>query len=233
MSTNDKLVERLARLDACAVSDACDGLGLPPSVSGIPRVSTDQRIAGPVITVRLSDQAPAAGSSKHLCTSAIEASSPGDIIVVEQRTGLDAGSWGGVLTNAAIAKGVRGVVCEGPVRDVEESRALGFPVFARSLTARTARGRVYEVEFNGEISVGDVTVRPNDLVIADASGIVFLPASRAAEIIGVAERIVEKERLMVEEARKGTPASSVMGRNYESMLDEVGGSLPAPPRENE
>lgn len=216
------LVARLKRLDACAVSDACDSLGLPPAVSGLPRVSTERRIAGRVLTVRLSSDKPSGGSVRHLCTAAIEAAETGDIIVVEQRSGLDAGCWGGVLTNAALANGVAGVVCEGPARDVEEARELGFPVFARGLTARTARGRVYEVEWNGEISVGEVAVHAGDLVIADASGVVFLPAARAGEIIAVAERIVAKERMMVEAARRGEPASRVMGANYEAMLETIG-----------
>lgn len=214
------LVERLARLDACALSDACDSLGLPPSVSDIPRWSTDRRIAGPVITVRLTDQPPPPGAPRtHLCTRAIETGRPGDIIVVEQRTGIDAGSWGGVLTAAAVARGIQGVICEGPARDIDECRALGFPVFARRLTARTARGRVWEQATGVPISVGEVTVETGDLVIADASGIVFLPAGRAAEIIAAAERIVARERLMSEDAARGIPAGTVMGADYETLLD--------------
>lgn len=214
------LVERLSKLDACAVSDACDSLGLPPSVSGIPRRSTDVRLAGRVITVKLSEQKPLEDAPKrHLCTAAIEIAAPGDIIVVEQRTGIDAGSWGGVLSNAALAKGVQGAICEGPARDVDESRTLGFPVFSRALTARTARGRVWETEMNGQITVGDVLVSPNDLVIADDSGVVFLPADRAEDVIKMAERIVAKESLMAQEARRGIPASQVMGGDYETLLD--------------
>ena len=83
-------VERLRRMDTCAVSDALDKLGLPGSVTGIPRVSTDQRIAGRVLTVKL-DRAEGRSNTRHLCTAAIEAAAPGDIIVCEQRTGLDAG----------------------------------------------------------------------------------------------------------------------------------------------
>ncbi len=219
-------MNRLARLDACGVSDACDGLGVAPSVSGIARYATGARLAGRVITVKLGGTKPEGGTTRHLCTAAIDAARPGDIIVVEQRTGMDAGSWGGVLSNAAQVKGVQGVICEGPARDIDESRALGFPVFARGMTARTARGRVYEVDWNCAITVGDVTVNPGDLVIADASGVVFLPQKRAAAIIEAAERITQRERLMADEARKGTPASQVMGRNYETLLESSDGQSP-------
>src|ERR1700674_5401978 len=126
----DDFVSRLGRMDTCAVSDALDKLGLKGSVTGLHRYSTEHRIAGRVLTVTLS---PAEGRSntRHLCTAAIEAASPGDIIVVEQHTGLDAASWGGNLSIGAQVRGVVGVIVDGPVRDVDDSRELDFPVFAR------------------------------------------------------------------------------------------------------
>src|SRR5256714_13891915 len=132
----DQFSERLGRTDSCAVSDALDKRGLPGSVTGIPRVSTDQRIAGRVLTVKL-DRAEGRGSTRHLCTAAIEAAAPGDIIVCEQRTGLDAACWGGNLTIAAKARGVVGAIIEGPAPDIAESRLRVFPFFARRLTGRS------------------------------------------------------------------------------------------------
>jgi 4-hydroxy-4-methyl-2-oxoglutarate aldolase len=66
--------------------------------------------------------------------------------------------------------------------------------------------------------VGDATVNPGDYVIADGSGVVFIPADRIAEILPVAEKIVEKERLMTKDVLAGKPVSEVMGTNYENML---------------
>src|SRR5579862_8073286 len=134
-TTMSDFVTRLGRLDTCAVSDALDKLGLKGSVTGLTRYSTQHRIAGRVLTVTLS---PAEGrrNTRHLCTGAIEAAQPGDVIVVEQRTGIDAASWGGNLSIGARMRGVAGVIIDGPARDIDESRQLDFPVFARSLTAR-------------------------------------------------------------------------------------------------
>src|ERR1700689_4336621 len=137
----DDLVTRLSRLDSCAVSDALDKLGLQGAVTGIRRFSSERRIAGRVLTVTLG-HAEGRSNTRHLCTTAIEAASPGDIIVVEQHTGLDAASWGGNLSIGAQVRGVVGVIVDGPVRDVDDSRELDFPVFARDHTARTARGGV-------------------------------------------------------------------------------------------
>ena len=209
--------ERLLRMDSCAVSDALDKLGLPGSVTGIPRVSTDKRIAGRVLTVKL-DRAEGRSTTRHLCTAAIEAASPGDIIVCEQRTGLDAACWGGNLTIAAKMRGVAGAIIEGPARDIDESRQLDFPVFARSITGRTARGRIVEVATGAPILVGDVTVNPGDYVIADASSVVFVAQGEIGRVVEAAELIVERESLMAQGLRDGKRASEVMGANYEHML---------------
>src|ERR1700729_4210239 len=157
--------DQIMELDSCAVSDALDKLGLKGAVTGLHRYSTTRRIAGRVLTVRL-DRAEGRSSTRHLCTAAIEAAAPGEIIVVEQRTGIDAASWGGNLAIGAKMRGVSGVIVEGPARDIDDSRKLDFPVFARSHTARTARGRILEVATGEPIQVGDVTVSPGDYVVA-------------------------------------------------------------------
>ena len=220
MSNNDKILKRLLKLDTCAVSDALDSLGLDGAVTGIRQLSTEQRIAGRVMTVKLGSDQPVGGPVRHLCSGAIEAAGPGDIIVVEQLTGIDAAGWGGVLSTAAKYKGIAGVILEGPARDIDESRAMGFPVYARHATARTARGRIFEQEFDCVITVGNVEVYPGDLVIADASAVVFIKDERAEDIIKAAERITAKEALMVEALQEGKPAGEVMGTDYESMLDK-------------
>src|SRR5215471_13935403 len=159
-ATMNDMVSRLAKLDSCAVSDALDKLGLPGAVSGIHRFSTERRIAGRVLTVKLDRAEGRTATSRHLCTAAIEVAAPGDVIVVEQRTGIDAASWGGNLSIGAQAKGVAGVIVEGPARDIDDSRRLDFPVFARSHTSKTARGRIVEVATGEPIQVGDMTVTP-------------------------------------------------------------------------
>lgn len=217
----DDPVNRLQHLDVCAVSDAMDKLGLPPSVSGLTQQSTQKRIAGRVVTYKL---VPAAqvrgheGAPRHLGTTAIEAAQPGDVIVIEQRTGLDAGSWGGILSLAAKLRQVAGVVVDGPVRDIDEARAYEFPVFARGLTARTARARVAEAFTNLPVRIGEVTVCPGDFVIADASGAVFIAAAEIERVLNAAEMIVFREAAMAQALRAGQPVSQVMGADYEHML---------------
>src|SRR5712692_6093289 len=115
----EEAASRLGRLDSCAVSDALDKLGFQGAVTGIHRFSTERRIAGRVLTVKLGldDGRPATG--RHLSTAAIEAARPGDIIVIEQRTGVDAAAWGGNLSLGAKLRGVAGVIVDGPARDID------------------------------------------------------------------------------------------------------------------
>lgn len=218
MPDREALIARLEKLDACAVSDALDAVKLKGAHSGLPRRSTNKRIAGSVMTVKLHDREPAGGSKRHLGTAAIEAADDLTVIVVEQRTGIDCAGWGGVLANAAKAKGVRGVIMEGPARDIDEYDEIGFPVFSRFTTPHTARGRVWEQSMGEPVMVGDAEVCAGDYVIADGSGVCFIPAGRAEEVIAVAEKIVAKERLMTQDVLAGKPVSEVMGTNYEDML---------------
>lgn len=218
------LLPRWLALDTCAVADALDSLKLPAAVSGLLPLAGVRRIGGRVLTVRLGSRPPVGGSRRHLCTAAIEAAGVGDVIVIEQRTGLDAAGWGGVLSLAAKLKGIAGVVIDGPARDIDEAAAFEFTVYARCATARTARGRVYEQETNGPINVGELTVRAGDYVLADRSAVVFAPVARLAEVVHAAERIVRKERLMMEALRSGQAVTAVMGVDYETMLDGPGGT---------
>ena len=213
------LVERLGRLDTCAVSDALDRLGLAGAVSDLRPMWSCPRIAGRIVTVKLklaAGQRPA----RHLGTAAVEASLPGDIIVVDHGGRSEAAGWGGILSLAAKMRGVSGVIVDGACRDVDESRDVGLPIYARSATPVTARGRIVEESFNEPIQIAGIDVRPGDLVIADWTGIAFVSAGRAEEIVLAAEEIAAREAQMAGAVRAGRSVVEVMGASYESMLGQ-------------
>jgi len=214
----ESYVQRLRRLDCCAVSDALDKLRLPGTVTGLPQRSGSGRIAGRAITVKLGAGAPPPGPVRHLGCTAIEQAGPEDIIVVEQRTGVEAGSWGGLLSLGAKVRGVAGVVADGPVRDIDEAIDFGFPVFSRALTAFTARSRVVEQGTNVAVQIGNVTVEGGDYVVADRSAVIFIAARDIERVLEAAEAIVRKEAVMAKAILAGTPIGEVMGGNYEHML---------------
>ena len=221
---SDPNVQRLRRLDACAVSDALDKLQLPGAVSGLPQRSGSGRIAGRAVTMKVGPGQPPGGPARHLGCTAIEQAGPDTIIVVEQRSGLEAGCWGGLLTLGAKVRGVAGVVADGPLRDVDEAVACEFPVFSRTLTSRTARGRVVELGVQVPLTLGgageEVIIEPGDYVLADQSAVIFIAAGDIERVLDAAETIVAKEAAMAKAILSGTPIGQVMGGNYEHMLEQ-------------
>lgn len=214
----EPFVARLRRLDLCDLSDALDALGLTPSVTGLRPVTVLKPIAGRAITAKLEAGPPPGGAGRHLGTAAIEAGGPDDVIVMEQRTGLDAAAWGGILSRAARHRGIAGTIVEGPARDIEEAAALGYAVYARTTTARTARGRIHEASFQVPVRLGDAELKPGDYVAADRSGAVVIAADDIARVLDKAEEIARKSEAMAAAVDAGDPVSEVMGRSYETML---------------
>jgi 4-hydroxy-4-methyl-2-oxoglutarate aldolase len=214
---SDDLVARLAKLDTCAVSDALDRLGLSGAVNGLHPMWPCPRTVGRVITVKLK-RAGGERPARHLGTAAVDAATPGDVIVVDHGGRLEAVGGGGILSLAAKIKGVAGVIVDGACRDVDESRDVGLPIFARAGTPVTARGRIVEESFNEPIRIGHVAVSPGDLVIADWSGVVFVSRARAEEIVKTAEEIAAREAQMAEAVGAGRSVVEVMGAGYERML---------------
>jgi regulator of RNase E activity RraA len=213
---SDPFVERLRRLDACAISDAMDRLGLAGVAGGLPRASGEGRIAGRAITLKVG--VGEAGAPRHLGTAAVDGAGPDHVIVVEQSSGVEAGCWGGLLTAGAVKRGVAGVIADGPVRDIDEARALNFPVFAAHFTAKTARGRVVELATNAPVVIKGVTVMAGDFAIADGSGVAFVPAARIEDVLAAAEEIAAREAAIARAIQSGMPMAEAMGANYEGML---------------
>jgi regulator of RNase E activity RraA len=215
---SDEAVTRLGKLDTCAVSDALDRLGLKGAVIGIQPLWLCPRIVGRCVTVKIKP----AGLEKpkqHLCTPAIHAATPTDVIVVDNGGRIDVAAWGGLLSLAAQVKQLGGVIVDGACRDVDESRELQFPVYARAAVQVTARGRIMQQSYNEEIQFAGVQVHPGDLVIADGSGVVFIPRAKEQEVIAQAEALADREAKMGEAIRSGRSVVEVMETlGYEAML---------------
>jgi 4-hydroxy-4-methyl-2-oxoglutarate aldolase len=217
------LTARLELLDSCVVSDALDRLGLEQVVTGIAPLWACPRIVGPVRTVELRplDAGETAPPGPHLGTRAIESSAPGDVVVVAHQGRCDSAGWGGLLSTAAVVAGIRGVLIDGACRDVDEAIELRLPVYARCVTPVTARGRTVEAASGGPVTVGGVNVRDGDLVLADRSGVVFVPLQAAIDVISVAEELAEEEARMQSALLGGGAVSAVLGRRYETLLADT------------
>jgi regulator of RNase E activity RraA len=186
-----ELVEAYATLSPNELSDVLElscvmRYEIHPLWSGVPR------IAGPAFTIRT-------GRHDNLMFHAsIYLARPGDIIVVEAGDDEMAVAGGNVCAIAQ-RNGVAGLVVDGVIRDVVESRERRFPVFGRGVSPIPAK-RVGEGGMNVPIRCGGVVVNPGDVVVADEEGIVVIPRARAEDVLAKAQaRVTADAKLSLDD----------------------------------
>jgi len=215
----EAIIERLAKLDTCAIADGMDRLGLGGATYGVTPMWPCPKIVGRAVTMKIKP-AGLEKSKHHLGTMPIEVAQPGDVIVIDNGGRRDTSCWGGLLALAAKSKGISGVVIDGACRDIDESRELAFPVYARGAVPMTARGRVMQESYNQEIEFAGVQVHPRDLVIADGSGVVIIPRSKEEDAVREAEAVAGTEARMADGIRQGLSVLEVLEKlGYESLLN--------------
>lgn len=168
---------------------------LPSSINAIaPQLS----VAGPAFPVQVP---PGDNLWLH---HALCAAAPGDVIVASAAGGLEHGYFGEVMAEAALARGIAGLVIEGGVRDTARMTALGFPVFSQRVCIRgTTKDATLSGALGKAVRIGDVTVRRGDLVVGDADGVVVVPRDDVARTLDQGVAREEKERLLIQALRDG------------------------------
>ncbi|TCN33311.1 4-carboxy-4-hydroxy-2-oxoadipate aldolase/oxaloacetate decarboxylase [Sinorhizobium americanum] len=144
------------------------------------------KLCGPAFTVKCAPR------DNIMLQVAINYAEPGDIIVVSAGEYEEAGSFGDVLANACLAKGIGGLVTDTGVRDTLQLRELGFPVFSLSVCIK---GTVKETlgATNEPILIGDEIVHPGDIIVGDADGLVVVRRSEARDVAKLAQAREEAE----------------------------------------
>ena len=206
MSAEPALLAQFTALEVATISDALDACGLPAGQGGLRPMWGRPKVAGFAVTVELeplSAHLNAERGGAHILTGAIAGAGPDDVIVVANGGRTDVSSWGGIVSVGAVRRSNRGAIIDGACRDVGQARELGFPVFARAQVPVTARGRLRQKSAGEPILVGDVTVRPGDVVMADEGGVVVVPRERATEVLDAAQRLAERETVIEAEVRAG------------------------------
>jgi regulator of RNase E activity RraA len=205
-----EVVTALRALDSCAVSDALDMLGVPGAVTPLrPMWPVPGTVAGRVRTVTAAPKADT-GPATHIATPLVVCAEPDDVVVIDNHGRTDVSCWGGLLAEGARQRGIAGVIVDGACRDVQESEALGLPLFARAAVPVSARGRIVQQAMDERIQVAGVSVASFDYVIADVNGIVFIPADAVERVIDLARRILDREQLMADAVRSGRAIDEVM-----------------------
>ena len=180
----DAALARLAAFSTATLSDAQASFGIMrPTIRAL---STGLRLVGPAHTVKCYP-----GSIITVHKALLEAR-PGEVLVVDGEADERGALWGELMTLQAQASGLAGIVVDGPVRDRQAVAALGFPVFASSVTPRVGSNRrVGQTQV--PIQCGGVVVRPGDVIVADDDGVAVVAVERLAAVIEAAEAIRRKE----------------------------------------
>ena len=175
---------------------------------GLRPLGVRRRIAGRAVTVRLELTRPSCGpigATRRKTAPPVHRGrrrlGPGRRHRRRQRRATNVAGWGGTLSLGAKVRGIEGVIVDGACRDADEAIDLDFAVYASAAVPLTARGRIVEVGLERADPVRRLTVAPGDLVMADSSGVVFLGAAHAEEVIAAAEDIAARERAMADAVR--------------------------------
>jgi regulator of RNase E activity RraA len=137
-----------------------------------------------------------------LATKAIHMAQPGDVIVIAGSYDMSISVWGGVMSTIAKKKGIAGVVTDGLVRDVAETRQVGLAVFSIGLTpAGPTKEGVGQI--NVPISVGGVIVNPGDIIVGDEDGVVVVRKEEAEEVLKRTHARMELEQRWFEQIARG------------------------------
>jgi 4-hydroxy-4-methyl-2-oxoglutarate aldolase len=192
------------RLGAATLHEAAGRIGALPAA--IKPVASDMTLAGPAFTVHC----PALSNLQ--IHHALYHAEPGDVLVVHVSGGVEAGYWGDILNEAAMACGLGGLVIDGGVRDSAGLASAAFPVFSNGVCIR-GTGKDYDATawLQQPVLIGDITVHPGDMVVGDRDGVVVIPGEQAVAAVAAGQRREADEAAKIAAIRQGKRTLDLYG----------------------
>jgi regulator of RNase E activity RraA len=204
-----------AELYSGLLSDACDRLGLRDRVvdPGLRPTWAGATLCGNarIIHAQATGWAPITPYARQI--EALDALSPDDLVVSTVGNDPGCGLWGELFSTAARARGARGVLVDGNIRDAAKVTEMRFPAFNRGFSPLDSLGRIEVVPGITTIEVGGVLVTDGDLVFGDIDGVVIVPSEHAAEVLQLAFEKHATEDTMRDELREGALLSEAFRRH--------------------
>jgi 4-hydroxy-4-methyl-2-oxoglutarate aldolase len=210
----EEIRQRLARLHTALLCDVMDSLGFRESFLGsdIRPMEPGQKVVGPAFTMRCEPmERPADRPYAHLL--AAYADMGDDVVIVLQCADRLSAMWGELLSTAAKVKGAVGAVMDGVTRDVDQTLAVGFPVFSSGFSPLDSAGRQEVVEHNRQIRCGRATVNPGDWIVGDIMGVIVIPRDLVEQVIALAETKDAAESTVRDEILAGEDIGEVFARH--------------------
>jgi 4-hydroxy-4-methyl-2-oxoglutarate aldolase len=211
METSTHLSDALRRDQLLSLGSATLGeSGGTPVHPRVRAVWPGAAVAGPAFTVAC---APGDNLAVH---AAVVRAPRGSVLAVSVGDDTVRGYWGEVLTTAAEAAGIVGLVIDATVRDLAALEKHRFPVFARGVGLRGA-SKAGPGSTGATIVLGDVKVAPGDWVVADLDGVVAIPASLLSACLAAGHARAAKERVFFDELRGGATTVDLLGLDVSSI----------------
>lgn len=201
-----ELCREASRFGTATLHEAAGKIGALPSA--IKPMAPGFRLAGPAFTVH------GPGSDNLWLHRAIALARPGDVLVAYAGGVFEAGYWGEIMSTAALAMNLGGLVMDGCVRDGDILPKVGFPIFARGLCIR-GTGKDFSAygALAKALTIGDISVEPGDLVVGDTDGVVVIPRARADDVNKAAAAREAKEADVMAKLRQGANTLDLYGWN--------------------
>jgi 4-hydroxy-4-methyl-2-oxoglutarate aldolase len=201
------LVAQASTLSSSTRHEAAGRIGALPAA--IRPLRHDWLLCGPVFPV----QCP--GGDNLWLHRAIYAARPGDVLLVQPAGNDEFGYWGEVMTTAAIARGLAGLVIDGGIRDFRQLCEMPFPVFSRSVTLR-GTGKDFGARgwLGAPLLFGTTIVNPGDLLLGDCDGVVVVPRNQVEAGIAASHAREEKEARIMDLLRSGETTLDLFDLNY-------------------
>jgi regulator of RNase E activity RraA len=212
MPVSDDVLRVFEALNTPTIANALDDVGFEGVMIGLAQMVPGTRCVGRAVTVReVTGQRGDFASEDFKVGDIIDAAGAGDILVIDNG-GHCVSTFGGLATLAAKVKAIGGLVVDGGVRDREEMVDLQFPVFARHMTPLTGRTRLAITGINEPVACGGVRIRSGDVIVADGSGTVCIPAEHAAQVGELAGRYAQDDERAAAELRNGLSFREAMAK---------------------
>jgi regulator of RNase E activity RraA len=201
-------------LYTAVLSDALDELGIRDQAmrETIRPLAPDYVFAGRARTIQCADVFEISAEPYKLEIEAVDSILPGEVAVVGTSGSTRNAPWGELLSTAARARGARGAIVDGLVRDVRKILTIGFPVYARGIKPVDSRGRGEVVSYNVPVECGGVIVNPDDLIVADYDGVVVVPAAAVGDAVALAADKVRRENDSRTDLEQGAYLRDVFAR---------------------
>lgn len=213
----------IEQFSTCELADACQRLNIhchmPSLFMQSPAQQTEQgttfKVYGPAHTVQT---IPNKGALlPKLATHHVDSAPAQSIVCISTPAGTTSANWGGLMGARAKFLQVKAAVIDGRCRDIEELRGQKFPVFSKTTSVHGAAKSTQTVAYGVPITMDGVLVRPNDMIVADANGVICIPKEKLEQVLELATKLTQQDQKCMDAIQNGTPIKEAFAKYRQKL----------------